>query len=154
MNTYLIHYFTKTRKVINALVPYGGKLILPSSIAVFLIAITANIMNSIYFKRKFKSLSKNQKRILMKSKLFFKGFGQKVKIELNGNEGIKYSKTQLFLDKIIKNAQKQKMMKQVKQNELNNQRHLNVKDKVKGNEAKPDKVFFCILNNYLNRKGE
>ena len=54
----------------------------------------------------------------MKSKLFFKGFGQKVKIELNGNEGIKYSKTQLFLDKVIKNAQKQKMMKQFKQNEL------------------------------------
>ena len=154
MNTYLIHYFTKTRKVINTLVPYGGKLILPSSIAVFLIAITANIMNSIYFKRKFKSLSKNQKRILMKSKLFFKGFGQKVKIELNGNEGIKYSKTQLFLDKIIKNAQKQKMMKQFKQNELNHQRHLNAKDKVKGTETKPDKVFFCILNNYLNRKDE
>ena len=87
-------------------------------------------------QRKFKTLSKNQKKTLLKSKLFFRGIFQKVKIELNGNEGIKYSKTQMFLDKIVKNYQMKQRFVQKKEEK----------------ETKKDKVFYCILNNYLNQK--
>lgn len=137
MNSIIWYQIAKYRQLFNLIIPYKRKIIFSSSFAFFLLSLVARILRNMSNQRKFKTLSKNQKKTLLKSKLFFNGVFKKVKIELTGNEGIKYSKTQMFLDKIVNNYQmKQKMEK---------------KNSIE-KENKQDKVFYCILNNYLNKQ--
>lgn len=137
MNSIFGCQIAKYRQLFTLIIPYKRKLIFSTSLAFFLLSLVARVLRSMSNQRKFKTLSKNQKKTLLKSKLFFNGIFKKVKIELTGNEGIKYSKTQMFLDKIVNNYQ----MKQKMEKKINLEK-----------ESKQDKVFYCILNNYLNKK--
>ena len=136
MNSLFLMSLAKYKNLVSVVVTYRKKILFSSSLALLLLSLVAKVLNNMKSKGRYKTLSKNQKKTLLKSKLFFRGIFQKVKIELNGNEGIKYSKTQMFLDKIVKNYQMKQRFVQKKEEK----------------ETKKDKVFYCILNNYLNQK--
>lgn len=133
MNALASTALVKYKSMMFALVPYKRKIFFSSSLAAFLFTMIARVIQ--FKKMKKKTLTKDQRKNLLRSKLFFRGVYNKVNIEITGNEGLKYSKTQMFLDKVLRQSQKN-----IFNQPADNTNH------------KEDKVFYCILNNYLNRK--
>ena len=120
MNSWLYIQFLKYRKFLESLTPHKRGIILYTSLSSFLITL-------------FIKITKNQKKNLLKSKLFFKSvYTNKIKLEFTGNDGIKYTKAQLFLSKIYENSKNK-----------NNNKEKRVKNG-------RDKAFFTILNKYID----
>lgn len=122
--------YSKLIPYFNKIIPYRHKILFSSTFAVFLFGIVAKTLE---LKKSRKKLSKSQRKDLLKARLFFKGVYHKIRLEITGNEGIKYSKMQSFLERVT-----------------NKKTIANPNQKA----LKEDKVFNCILNNYLNRKQE
>ena len=134
MNAWLYLQFLKYRKFFENLKPKNKGIILYTSLTSFIIANFIKFMRR--GKNKKKTLTKNQKKLLLKSKFFFKSIHtSKIRLEFTGNDGIKYTKTQMFLNKIYENSK--------------NHNDKNKKNEDKKNEIK-DKAFFNILNKYIN----
>lgn len=115
-------------RLMTKIILYRQKILFSSTCAVFLLAI---VVKTLEIKKSKIKLSKSQRKDFLQSKFFFKGMYQKIRLEITGHEGIKYSKMQSFLDQISKKS----LMKISKQK-----------------NPKEDKVFYCLLNNYLNKK--
>lgn len=131
MNSWLYIQFLKYRKFLESLTPHKRGIILYTSLSSFLITLFIKIMRK--GKDRKKSFTKNQKKNLLKSKLFFKSvYTNKIKLEFTGNDGIKYTKAQLFLSKIYENSKNK-----------NNNKEKRVKNG-------RDKAFFTILNKYID----
>ena len=134
MNALLYLQFLKYRKFFENISPKNKGIILYTSLTSFIIALFIKFMRR--GKNKKKTFTKNQKKLLLKSKFFFKSnHTSKIRLEFTGNDGIKYTKTQIFLNRIYENSK--------------NHNIKNKKNEDKKNEIK-DKAFFNILNKYIN----
>ncbi len=126
----------------------------------FLLTIVSKIVQAHRRKCMF---NKNFKRKLRMSKLFFKGVFPNVRTEIKAIEGIKYTKTQLFLQNIVKQTENN-ILKQINKAKSNNKslfmnynkvNSTNNKNKVSqgpinnSNENKSDKKFISLLNSYM-----